>query len=239
MDHVWDELGCDQYIYDSNILERYYRHPVWILNSIFIENHPASVQNRKDIVDSILKLSPKRILDFGGGGGLLARMIASQMPDIQIDIFEPYPSDFAISKCNIYPNIRFLNDLDGSLYDLVISTDVLEHVTTPLRLLNLMTTNTSDMGHLIIQNSFYPVIKCHLVSNNHFRFTFDVFAYFLGLNRVPNLSNNFVPLYLKVSRHIFPWSIIYIFELISRLIFWPLRVLQKILRILRLFPTSR
>lgn len=77
MDIVWDEYGCCSKELNLNEIDKFYAHPVWLLNGLFIEQHPLSMQHRNAISDWIVDdPSIKNILDYGGGFGTLARLIA-------------------------------------------------------------------------------------------------------------------------------------------------------------------
>jgi SAM-dependent methyltransferase len=65
--------------------------------------------------------------------------------------------------------------------DVLVSTDVLEHVHDPLEALVQMVRAVKVGGHMIIANCFYPVIACHLPSTFHFRYSFEQFCAELGL----------------------------------------------------------
>ena len=50
-------------------------------------------------------------------------------------------------------------------------------------------------GMLIIGNNFYPVIKCHLPSTFHFRYTFKYFARIMGLKKITTVA--YAEVYIK------------------------------------------
>jgi 2-polyprenyl-6-hydroxyphenyl methylase/3-demethylubiquinone-9 3-methyltransferase len=56
MDFVWDEIGCDNKKYDLECSKRFYNHPIWLLNGLFIENDPVSKRHRKVISEHVCKL---------------------------------------------------------------------------------------------------------------------------------------------------------------------------------------
>src|SRR5262249_52980834 len=80
MDFVWHDMGGNKWNPDAHMLERYYRHPVWTLNGLFIEQHTLSLQNRETFSDWVREQAPSRVADFGGGFGTLARMVAAKCP---------------------------------------------------------------------------------------------------------------------------------------------------------------
>lgn len=217
MDIVWDEIGCNNKILDKTKISKFYSHPVWVLNGIFIENHNDSLNNRHIISNYIKKNDNfRKILDFGGGWGTLARIIANDNPEKTIDIYDEYPNKYAIEKCLEYKNINFIKNLSYK-YDCIISTDVLEHVEDPLKTFDKMITSLKKNGVLIIGNNFYPVIKCHLPSTFHFRYTFKYFAKLMGLVKIGNL--NYTVIYRKIHNKNQNWFFLRFFELLSKLLF--------------------
>lgn len=60
-------------------------------------------------------LKPKSILDYGCGKGGLVRALQREYPDIKIRGYDP-----SVEQFNIFPT--------GETFDLVVNTDVLEHV---------------------------------------------------------------------------------------------------------------
>ena len=94
---VWVELNCDQNIIDEKI-DKYYSHPIWLLNGLFTEQHEQSLDNRRSFAEWVQKQKVVRIADIGGGFGTLARMIGKICTDVALDIIEPYPHELAIAK---------------------------------------------------------------------------------------------------------------------------------------------
>ena len=43
MDEVWDLCGCDNRKLDWKNVRKFYSHPVWLLNGLFIEQHELSI----------------------------------------------------------------------------------------------------------------------------------------------------------------------------------------------------
>jgi 2-polyprenyl-3-methyl-5-hydroxy-6-metoxy-1,4-benzoquinol methylase len=168
MDVVWDELRCDNKHVDVHKFDVFYRHPVWLLNGLFIEQHAESLRNREIISNWIAQTNGRRIADFGGGFGTLARMIATKRPQVDIDVIEPYPHPLAIMKSQKFTNISYRTALCGE-YDLIVAMDVFEHVPDPLRLVYETARYLKCGGIYLTANCFYPVIKCHLPVTFHFR----------------------------------------------------------------------
>ncbi len=219
MDIVWDELGCNNYLINWDKISEYYRHPVWLLNGLFIEQHELSLQHRNAISDWIAAHKIHSVLDFGGGFGTLSRMIAEKNRNIMIDIYEPYPCEYAMLKTKPYPNIRFINLLNRE-YDCLVSLDVLEHVSDPLDILAKMIQSVKLGGYLIIANCFFPVIKCHLPSTFHLRYTFNKLTKLMGLNVVGSCEGSHATIYQKVTQEPLKWKKIRFMEICSKIIFW-------------------
>lgn len=173
MDTVWDKLALSN---DSPLLGQpigdYYSHPVWVLNGFFSASDPDSSGHRDAIVNCVSSLGGKRVADYGGGFGELAIRLASKLPDSSISIIEPYPSAIGRYRTSKYSNILISSEL-GQDYDVVIAQDVLEHIEDPIGLVVKLSEALKPGGHIIFANCFYPVIKCHLPSTFHLRYTFS------------------------------------------------------------------
>lgn len=179
MDDTWREIGCDEDLSESN-LSAFYSHPVWLLNGIFIEQDQTSLNNRKIFLDYIVDESPVRVGDIGGGFGTLARMIGKACPHTQIEVIEPHPHPEAIRRANELSNVNYCPELSGQ-YDLLIATDVFEHVPDPITLVQATASHLKPNGKYLIANCFYPVILCHLPQTFHFRYSWNVVLAALGL----------------------------------------------------------
>jgi len=160
MDLVWDEYGCDNKNLNWEKISKFYSHSVWLLNGLFIEQHEISMGHRHAISDWVINHNFKNVVDYGGGFGTLARLIAHKDKNIKMDIYEPHPSDFGLKRAAEFDNIDIIDSLDN-YYDCLISTDVLEHVPDPLNELAKMIKKVKIDGYPVIANCFTPVIKCH------------------------------------------------------------------------------
>jgi 2-polyprenyl-6-hydroxyphenyl methylase/3-demethylubiquinone-9 3-methyltransferase len=229
MDLVWDDYGCDNLNLNWKNIGDFYSHPVWLLNGLFIEQHVESMGHRYAIGDWVVKNELKYIVDYGGGFGTLARVIAEKDQDIKMNIYEPHLSEFGLKRASEYRNINIIEKLENK-YDCIISTDVLEHVPDPLNDLAAMTNSIKIGGYLVIANHFYPVIKCHLPQVFHFRYTFNQFAQMMGLEVVGVLEGSCATIFKKTSRIVPPWRKIRFYEKLSKSIFPIIEILLPVLR---------
>jgi 2-polyprenyl-6-hydroxyphenyl methylase/3-demethylubiquinone-9 3-methyltransferase len=233
IDYVWDEIGCDNTRPILSKINAFYNHPVWLLNGLFIEAHEVSIQHRSFVADWIKYHSPeiKCILDFGGGFGTIARMISKNCPNLAVDILEPSPTSYAIGKSNIFSNINFLSALNTNkmhLYDCVIAFDVMEHMIDPIATLKKLIDHTTHGGYLIFANNFHPVIKCHLPSTFHLRYTFPLFAYILGLKNIERYPNSHIHIYRKLDSIRLNNVIIRKLETVSKVFYPFFKIISKI-----------
>ncbi len=215
MDQVWVTCGCDQ-VLTNDCIATFYRHPVWLLNGLFIEQHQQSLYNRELFKNYIVKRQPKQIAEFGGGFGTLARMIAALLPSSKVDVIEPHPHPLAVAKAEKTVNVRYCPKLDGE-YDVLIATDVFEHVLDPLQLVYETAQYLREGGCYLIANCFYPVIRCHLPQTFHFRHSWDIAMKAMGLQPADHVAYGRVylrqgELDLEAARHIevlsqYLWSI--------------------------------
>ncbi len=179
MDETWRDLHCDHEVMDARI-GAFYAHPVWLLNGLFIEQHALSLDNRQRFTDWVAAQSPRRVADYGGGFGGLARMIGAACPTAVVEVIEPHPHPLAIQRARRSPNVRYRPALDGE-YDILIATDVFEHVPDPLGLAWESAAALRPGGRYLIANCFQPMILCHLPQTFHFRHSWDRALLALGL----------------------------------------------------------
>lgn len=182
MDSVWDVLGCDNMNLDTETLNTYYRHPVWLLNGLFIEQHLLSLEHRDKFSDWVMRKKPRRVADFGGGYGTLARMIAGKCLSAEVHVIEPHPHPLAIERSATHNNLLYQSWFNGT-YDIIIATDVFEHVPDPLLEVEKSGAYLEHNGFYLIANNFHPVIKCHLPSTFHFRNSWNLALKAMNLKR--------------------------------------------------------
>ena len=228
LDLVWTETGCENDLSENN-LKSFYSHQVWILNGIFIDYDKESLMHRTAISHYLKNMKLMDILDFGGGWGTLARVIAKENCAIQIDIYDKYPSRYAIEKNNAFSNIQYV-DVINKEYDCLLCMDVLEHVTEPLRYLDEMIGLVKKDGYLFIANNFHPVIQCHLKTTFHFRYTFKYFAYLMGIRRVEQCPGSHAIVYKKYHDRRLNWAVISLLVYLSKALFPVFRILKLFMK---------
>lgn len=179
VDEPWKQLNCDPNVMDERI-GAYYSDPVWLLNGLFIEQHAPSLENRRRFTEWVVAQAPKRVADYGGGFGSLARMIGDACPDAAVEVIEPHPHPLAIARAERTMNVRYRPALDQD-YDILIATDVFEHVPDPLSLAAETAARLKPGGRYLIANCFYPVVLCHLPQTFHFRYSWGNAMQAMGL----------------------------------------------------------
>lgn len=218
MDLVWDDYECNNINLNWDEIGKFYSHPVWLLNGLFIEQDTESMGHRHAISDWVVNRGFKHIIDYGGGFGTLARLIAEKNALSKIDIYEPHPSDFGLKRAREFNNINMVDKLNQN-YDVLLSTDVLEHVSDPLNDFSQMIDSVKEGGYLIVANCFYPVIKCHLPQDFHFRYTFNVFARLMGLEDKGVLDGSHATIFKKNKAKKINWKVVRAVELLSKISF--------------------
>jgi hypothetical protein len=179
MDEPWLALGCDPAHLDERVTA-YYNHPVWLLNGLFIEQDPQSLAHRQAFTSWATGKRPARLADYGGGFGCLARLIGAALPEAHVEVVEPHPHPAAIALAANTPNVRYVPELTGS-YDLLIATDVFEHVPDPIGLAASTAAHLRNGGTYLMANCFAPVIQCHLPQLFHFSIGWDQTMRAMGL----------------------------------------------------------
>jgi ubiquinone/menaquinone biosynthesis C-methylase UbiE len=199
LDIVWTETNCDKSLSNAN-LTKFYSHPVWILNGIFSETDDESIKNRNLISELVLKLKPLKVADFGGGFGAFARILAKKNPNLIIHVIEPHPNNLSIKLSEQYENLQYCHDFESS-YDCIIAMDVFEHLKDPLVEVERVGRFIRDGGYFLIANNFSPVIKCHLPSNFHYKYSWEKLMSLMNLTEVPTLTGEipYGSLYQKIG----------------------------------------
>lgn len=187
MDLAWAETECDYNDLRAENLTNFYNHPVWLLNGLFVEQHAESIAHRENFTEEIVKYRPGKVCDYGGGYGSLARRIARTATGVSVDLFDPHPHRSSLELSSRVKNIRHVDTLCGP-YDVMVATDVFEHVSDPLLEVEKTSAHLKVGGYYLIANCFYPVIKCHLPSTFHFRETFGSILAQMNLKSVSSVA---------------------------------------------------
>lgn len=171
LDEQWISNECDPLNLDDRVTA-FYEHPVWVLNGLFAETDRQSLINRRIFTDWVLNKKPARVADFGGGFGGLARMIGEALPETEVEVVDPHPHPAAIALAARTPNVRFVPNLTNE-YDILIATDVFEHVVDPVSLTAETAQHLRRNASYLIANCFAPVILCHLPQLLHFSISWN------------------------------------------------------------------
>lgn len=189
MDRVWKGFRLDNRVsLSGQDIDRFYSHPVWLMNGVFTEVDSISAGHRAAIADCLHSFDSKQIADYGGGFGALAREITETIPDSVVTIIEPYPSPVGLERLKAFHRIKFSSSLDANRYDAVTLQDVLEHIEDPVGMAYAAACALREDGIVIFANSFFPVIQCHLPSTFHLRHTFRRVVEAMGLEFVGYVS---------------------------------------------------
>lgn len=179
MDEQWVDHRCNPLLMDERITA-FYSHPVWLLNGLFIEQDPQSLAHREAFTNWVTSQTPERVADFGGGFGGLARLIGAASPQTSVEVIDPHPHPSAIALAGETSNVRFVPELTGN-YDVIIATDVFEHVPEPIQLAASTARHLRIGGKYLIANCFAPVIACHLPQLFHLSIGWDQAMSSMGL----------------------------------------------------------
>jgi 2-polyprenyl-3-methyl-5-hydroxy-6-metoxy-1,4-benzoquinol methylase len=128
----------------------------------------------------------------------LARLVAEKDRNIKMNIYESHPSEFGLKRAAEFENINIIGKLD-SKYDCLMSTDFLEHVSDLLNNFAKMIKSVKLNGYLVLANAFYPMIRCRLPQNFHFRYSFNLFARLMGLKAIEVLEGSHTTIFKKIE----------------------------------------
>ena len=78
IDLVWDDYGCDNKNLNWEVIGKFYSHPVWILNCLFVEKDKVSRGHKEALSSWISNQKFDNVLDYGGGSGSLSIIISKK-----------------------------------------------------------------------------------------------------------------------------------------------------------------
>ena len=197
MDDAWDELGLDNRRPDPDLLARFYRHPVWTLNGLYTEQDPESIAHRKAVAEWLRAHAAGtrlRVLDLGGGFGMLARLLSER--GMAVHVLEPYPTELGRARLAGLADAKYITAPEGA-YDALVAMDVLEHVPDPAATLVEAAGAVRPGGVLVFQNHFAPAIKCHLPGNFHLNEGFGQLAWLCGLTAIGRVEGSYASAWRK------------------------------------------
>lgn len=170
LDQAWNEMVSKSELnaYTNEFLYQYYQHPVWLINAAFSESDVSTIEDRLAAVRLINHVSPKKILDFGGGIGTVSRLCSIKISEADtIDLVDISKFRNTVEKYLAdHTNIRILEKPDPP-YDAIICTEVLEHIADPINTIIKINSLLRIGGAFAASWSFAPCIKCHIPHNFH------------------------------------------------------------------------
>ena len=215
MGEQWQAHGCDPLQMDERV-SAFYRHPVWLLNGLFIEQDLQSLAHRRAFTAWVMHQAPIRVADFGDSFGGLARFIGAALPHVLVEVVEPHPHPAAMALAVDTPNVRLVSELTDD-YDLLIATVVFEHVPDPIALAASTASHLRIGGRYLIANCFAPVIACHLPQLFHLSIGWDQAIRAMGLQplekvqygrafgRTGDLDEQAARRAEALARRVYPW----------------------------------
>jgi len=119
------------------------------------ENTYGFVKRLEFIASVIQEMQPRRVLDIGcGTGENLTRPLASRFPQIQFVAIDNDRTSIDFAKCNNQcPNATYIHESeagDVGVFDMLIASEVLEHVESPVEFLKLLRCRLTDEGNALI-----------------------------------------------------------------------------------------
>lgn len=122
--------------------------------------HPNSQKITKNAAISVLRHKPKRVLDIGCGNGYLCKILSEN--NVECVGIEPTPEaiDYAKTfapKSQFYVRSCYDNPVNSDLgkFDVVISTEVIEHLYFPRKLVEFAKAHLKSNGVLILTTPDY------------------------------------------------------------------------------------
>jgi len=114
-----------------------------------------------------------------------------------VEVVEPHLHPAAMALAVETPYVRFVPNLTGE-YDLLIATDVFEHVPDPIALAVSPARHLRIGGRCLMANCFMPLIACHLPQLFHLSIGWDHAMRAMGLS--PQEAVHYVRSYVRTGQ---------------------------------------
>jgi len=129
------------------------------------------LQKRLDFVTNVISITqPSRVLDVGCGTGVnLTELLAQQFPQSHFTGIDSDATSIAFAKSNCKAkNVQYLiqsDALDLGHFDLVIASEVIEHVEDPVGFLQFLRSSLTSTGFVVLTlpNGYGPYELASLV----------------------------------------------------------------------------
>lgn len=187
----WERVNTNS----AKEVKEFYDSPIWIIDSLLTETDVCSVKMRLNAVKCISIFDHSKVLDYGGGFGIIAEMAGKIFPNSIITLYEISRNRKHIQEKINMENVTVTNKL-SSKYDVVISTEVLEHVHNPIKHILKMKRLINKGGGLILTYSFNDYLKCHLPENYRYNGIFHCLVKFRGFEFVGCYGDYMCPVYV-------------------------------------------
>lgn len=158
---------------------------------MLVENSYGIVKRFDYVVRVINDLKPTSILDFGcGTGELLTVPLAEKFPDITFTGADDDDAslEFARKKNDHLTNLRFIDPSEigkSDKFDLIIASEVIEHVEEPAELLTFLREKLNDNGRVILTlpNGYGPFEATALADSLLFKVGIDAASIYRRLTK--------------------------------------------------------
>ena len=145
----YDDIYCDMTLsigQSSGIIQQKNLIP---LGKLYADSHGSGSigkiwhDHHTKFASFISKVNPQKILEIGGGHGILASMYEN-IGDAKWTIIEPNPSNIKLSKAQYITG--FLDDsfVMNDNYDTIVHSHVFEHIYTPVTFLSYLSKNLEN-----------------------------------------------------------------------------------------------